>query len=289
MIMKKAEELLQNNQELEKEVNDLLNLSPVEYAKLKCQWYNDEIGNLDKEDGINCDVCHNKGKIAYVDENGNEFEKDCDCMKQRRTFIRLKKCGVSSEMLEHYTFSNFICKEEWQKSIKEIFIDYCKSIASGELNWLLMCGASGSGKTHLCTATFQKLVKSGMSGEYLLWNEEVPKILSLEKSSYEDNQIKYEKRLKFLQEVDLLYIDDFLKLTLNKWNDDSISLAYKIINSRYNNNKITIISSEFLPNKILEMDSAIFGRINEKSKNGKYILNCGNDKNKNYRLRKEDN
>ena len=37
------------------------------------------------------------------------------------------------------------------------------------------------------------------------------------------------------------------------------------------------------------IDYAIFERMNKKSKNGKYILNCGNDKSKNYRLRKEDN
>ena len=64
--MKKAEELLQNNQELEKEVNDILNLSPVEYAKLKCQWYNNEIGNLDKEDGIGMPKALNLKKLVCL-------------------------------------------------------------------------------------------------------------------------------------------------------------------------------------------------------------------------------
>lgn len=265
--------------------NEFSNMSEIEYARLKCKWYNEESGNLNEEDGINCDVCHNKGKIAYLDDNGNEFEKDCDCMKQRRTFIRLKKCGISKNMLEHYTFSNFICENEWQKNLKDTFINYCKEIAIGEKNWLMISAITGLGKTHLCTATFQKFIKSGMEGEYIIWNEEVPKILALEKSSYEDNQIKYDKRIKFLQNVELLYIDDLYKLTSNKYNEDSISLAYKIINSRYNNNKITIISTEFLPQAIKEIDCAIFGRIYEKAKNGFYILNCGNEEEKNYRLK----
>lgn len=259
-------------------------LSKREYAIMQCSWENENMGNLNEEDGIECELCKNKGIIYFVDENDCVVAKNCECTNQRKTIQRLKNCGITKNMLERYTFKNFVVENEWQKNIKEYVLEYCKTLINDNV-WMMISGISGCGKTHLCTAVFQRLIKSNRRGEYLLWNEEVPKILALEKSSYEDNQIKYESRIKFLQEVDVLYIDDFLKLTQNKWNDDSISLAYKIINSRYNNNKITIISSEYSINHIKNKDTAIAGRIIEKSCNGKFILDCGNEEYKNWRIK----
>ena len=259
-------------------------VSKKEYTEMQCQWENENIGYLNEADGINCDLCKNKGLIYFIDEKDTVVAKDCECMNQRRTIQRLKNCGITKEMLEHYTFKNFTTENEWQKNIKQYVLDYCKTLTEKN-NWMMISGVSGCGKTHLCTAVFQRLIKSNRKGEYLLWNEEVPKILALEKSTYEDNQIKYEKRLKFLQDVDVLYIDDFFKLTQSKWNEDSISLAYKIINSRYNNNKITIISSEYSINHIKSKDTAIAGRIVEKSENGRFIFDCGNEQEKNWRIK----
>lgn len=256
----------------------------IEYEKMKAQWYNEEEGNRHLEDGINCDICKNKGNIAYVDEYGNQFVKPCECEKQRTTFIRLKNCGISREMLERYTFSNYTTENEWQKKVKNIFVEYSKSIANKENNWLYYGGISGAGKTHLCVATFQKLIKSNMSGYYLLWNNEFPQILALEKSTLEENQYKYKEKIKTLTNVDVLYIDDFLKLTNNKFSNDNLSLAYKIINNRYINNKITIISSEYLVSQLNEIDKAICGRINEKANFGQFMFDCGEDERKNYRL-----
>lgn len=266
-------------------IKNILELSVLENTYLNVYWDNQKEGELHLIDGIECDICKNKGYIYCVGADGNDYQVECECQKQRKTLIRLNNCGITKEMLDKYTFGKYECENEWQKEAKTLFLEFCKDIASGNKYFIYYGGISGSGKTHLCTATFQKLIKSNMTGYYMLWNKEIPNILALEKSTYEDNQIKYYEKIKFLENIDVLYIDDFLKLTNNKYSNDSLSLAYKIINSRYNNNKITIISSEYLVNQLNELDMATCSRIYEKAKNGKYMFDCGNEKNKNYRYK----
>lgn len=279
-------------EEMEVQINGqrkkILELTMKENTYLNVYWDNLKEGELNLIDGIDCPICKNKGWIAKVDKNGWDYLVDCECKKQRKTISRLNNCGISKDMLEHYTFKNYICDDNWQKNIKQKFIEYCKEISEGKKSWLYYGGISGSGKTHLCTATFQRLIKSNMQGHYMLWNRDIPSILALEKSSYDDNQIKYAEKIKFLETVELLYIDDFLKLNEIKYNISSLSLAYKIINSRYINNKITIISSEYLVSKLAELDLATYGRIREKCAMGKYMIDCGEDSSRNYRKRKKE-
>ncbi len=143
----------------------------------------------------------------------------------------------------------------------------------------------GVGKSHLCTACFQELIKRGLEGDYLLWNNFVAEIIPMEKSVYDDVQKRYQDRMKRITTIDILYIDDFFKLTDSKYNNQATSLAYKIINERYNNDKITIISTELDPEQIEEKDLAICGRIIEKADFCKWWVKVGNSPTRNYRMK----
>ena len=79
-------------------------------------------------------------------------------------------------------------------------------------------------------------------------------------------------------------IDDFLKSNSNNSKfSDELNFAFEIINSRYNANKKTIISSELPISDINKYDSALAGRIAEKSAG--FTIQIQKDDNKNYRLR----
>lgn len=252
-----------------------------EYLKLQCQWMNEEQGDLNSEDGVECELCRNKGFIAVIEDNFIKY-KDCECKPKRKIAKRLKNCGVSDSMLQHYTFSNYKVNDKWQEITKNIFLDYSKDIFNGKTYWIYISGITGSGKTHLSVAAFQKIIKSGKHlAEYMNWNEESLRLISLSKS-YDTEE--YDKRLLRLQSVQLLYIDDFMKLTDSKFNRESISLAFRILDYRYRNDLPTMISSELSLEELSEIDSAVARRISEKANNGNYIIDLSKNEERKYKF-----
>lgn len=72
------------------------------------------------------------------------------------------------------------------------------------------------------------------------------------------NNPEYESLVSRNTECECLYIDDFFRQNPTQ---ADISLAFDILNSRYNTGKLTIISSEKTLSEILSADEALGGRI----------------------------
>jgi DNA replication protein DnaC len=139
-------------------------------------------------------------------------------------------------------------------------------------DWMFIGGSVGSGKTHICTATLQEIMKKGNQGIYKRWHEIVSE-LKEDMNNNKSNQYIYE-----LTTCNLLYIDDFLK----NYTKSDLGIAFRIIQGRHDRNLPTIISSEFYLSEIDEMDSAIGSRIKEKS--NKFTINILREEKKNFRL-----
>ena len=79
---------------------------------------------------------------------------------------------------------------------------------------------------------------------------------------------EYERRMRKLKRVEVLYIDDFLK---GGDSDADIRLAYEILNFRYNDTGLrTILSSETDLKTLLKRDEALGGRVYERARG--YVL-----------------
>lgn len=251
-------------------------------AETQSQWFNESKGDLNLDDGIECAICKNKGKISFV-EKGHEHIKDCECMKARKTVLRLRNCGITKSFLEKYSFQNWNTDNDWQNALLSKCKDFFKHYIHGNKYWFILSGQSGSGKTHLCTALFQELMRyCFLNGNYMMWNDEIPKLLSLRKSSYIDNQEKYEKLINLYKECDILYIDDLFKLD-TRYKEESLSIAYEILNYRYINDKIVLISTEVERDQFENLDTAIWGRCFEKTNRGEFWITL-TGKEKNYRI-----
>ena len=59
-------------------------------------------------------------------------------------------------------------------------------------------------------------------------------------------------------------------------------MAFELLDYRYNNDLITILSSELTFDRLLSLDEAIAGRIREKC--GPFLVNIARAAGKNYRL-----
>ena len=211
----------------------------------KCKSLNETVGNLDKQDGYNCDICKNKGYTFFAKEvNGMyaEYATECKCMKTRRVINKLQRSGLKN-IIKDYTFDKYKADELWQKTIKQIAIKFVKD---EESPWFFIGGQSGCGKTHICTAIAAYYLKRNKSVRYMLWRDEIVKIKAL----VNDDEA-YSRAIGDLKTAEVLYIDDLFKMGKDANGKvqfptvADINIAFEILNYRYNNrNLITIISSE---------------------------------------------
>lgn len=249
----------------------------LEFTKKQVDWFNEEEGELI---GYDCPKCKNKGRIAYLGDDGYIFTKQCSCMPFRKAMYLAEKSGLGNTLKE-YTFEKYNHDEKWQEGI---FLKAKEFLTDETAHCFYIGGQNGSGKSHICTAISGWFLEKGIDVHFCFWNDIVTEL----KQTVMDDTDKYDTLLEKLQTATILYIDDFFKI---KPTTADMDKAFQIINYRYNLCKktgakrfITIISSEKTLSDLVELDEAIASRIVEMS-NKKYALSVEKDTNKNMRLR----
>lgn len=249
--------------------------TPSDYQKQRIEWYNNSEGHLHEADGYNCSLCKNRGYSLEVDENGYEYYVNCKCQKVRATLKRAARSGLGNIITE-YTFDKYEDTEPWQTEIKNKAKAFC---ADDMAKWFYIGGQVGAGKTHICTGIAAHYIKAGREVKYMLWAEEAKKLKALV------NDEGYQEEISIYKNIDVLYIDDFLKVKSGETPTTAdLNLAFEIINHRLlDGDKVTIISSEKMLDEIMDYDEATMSRIFQKT--GQYKFNIPKDRAKNYRLR----
>lgn len=243
---------------------------------------NSRQGNLNK-DGFNCKLCLNKGWIAVVHKEPTyvtQATKLCGCLEVRKMIQNAKDSGMG-DLLDH-KLENFEAIEEWQKSVLQLANQYLE--CRGD-NWFAVLGQSGAGKTMICSAIANKLLKRYKKVKFMTWTEFTEK---LKRMRFDEDRDGY---FEEFSRSEVLYIDDFLKGSITaddvgrlKANTTDVKYAFQLINERYNKRLVTIISSEYLIDDIREfVDEAVAGRINERCR--EFCLQIRKDKDKNYRFK----
>ena len=262
-----------NLSEVEKQSSDL---SVTEVMRRRAERYNASVGKLNA-DGYNCSKCLNRGYTAQiVEKNGMPYEiyQECECMKVRRSIARIKTSGLENS-IKNCKLSAYKATEPWQKSILDKANEYLTS-GVNDGKWWYIGGQSGAGKTHICTGIARELLYSGHEVKYVIW-EQASKALKAVM-----NEPEYEEGLAKLENAEILYIDDLFKPIADRPPTDAdLRLAFELLNYRYANRKITLISSERFLGEIFELDEATGGRIYERSKG--YMISVERDKERNYR------
>lgn len=240
------------------------------HDKKLCDRYNTSAGSLQ---GYNCKKCKNRGSF-WKFKDGEIVTVPCECQEFRKTLYKIEKSGLKGS-IDKLTFDSFNASTDWQEHIK---IQAKAFVQDHNGKWFYIGGQVGCGKTHICTAIVGELFKQGKTGQYMLWRDEAVKL----KASVNDYDV-YKKIIDPLKTVDVLYIDDFFKTEKNKLPTQAdINVAFEILNHRYSNDKITVISSERTIDELLDIDEAVGSRIYEKTRESNIII--GQNRSKNYRL-----
>lgn len=267
-------------------------LSPKERAERMIQNANNLDGDLNQDDGYNCDICRNKGFVVMLTESKRpdgtvvygETSVECKCKVIRNSIRRMKKSGLEN-IIKKCTFDAFEDSEQWQNQIKTAAQAFADNVDELEKKWFFIGGGIGTGKTHLCTAISRKMLYDGKSVKYMLWVDESTRLKSLI-----NDDMRYSEIMHELKSTEVLYIDDFFKIVKDGYGQElkptaaDIKLAYEIINYRYQHQElVTIISSERHIGEIYTIDSAVGSRIYEMTKGNAY--NISRDENRNYRTK----
>lgn len=231
-----------------------------------------------------CPICDGTG-FANVGDifPGYHFVAYCHCGKMRQAQQRIQESGLG-EALHAMTFDSFMGREVWQKQMLRTAAAYVSAVENlkplEKAPWLMIGGQSGSGKTHLCTAAFGKLLDAGIAGRYMEW---LPTCRRLKAVA---NERDFDELLQPFQNAPLLYIDDLLKQqnkTTPTPSDADVRVAFELLNARYNRGLPTLISSEWLSAELLTVDEATFSRVLERAKG--FTLDIARQENRNFRTR----
>lgn len=270
-----------SDEELKQKILDARQRIPkgVNHIQLKVDAYNKTEGSMKY---IDCPVCKNKGLIAVINAEGEEVIKECSCMKKRRLFRNLESSGLKG-VYERYKLENYIADADWQQAVLAKTKAYMEDIIAGKSYWLYVGGQRGSGKSHICTAVSGRLIAHGLIAQFYLWQDIV--------SGYRATTYRESDRQKLLSNlfgaVDVLYIDDFLKVRAKNDIDLNYDIAFQVLNARYNSRQPVIISSELTITDLAKEDSALSGRITEMANNGEYVLNIERSPEKDMRNKKK--
>lgn len=196
--------------------------------------------------------------------------------KAQEILHNLKKSGLGKQ-LQKYTFDNYKTELPFQEDIKQTALEF----VNDGFGWFAILGQSGVGKSHICTAIAAELAKKGLTLKYMLWLEEINKV------KYNMKE-QHDKWLKECTDADVLYIDDFLK-TRKRTDptDTDLELAFEVLDARYREGKITIISSEKYDTEIEKYDRAVYRRILEMAGENNVIV-IPEDTNKDMSLKYKD-
>ena len=220
-----------------------------------------------------CEKCNNEGYLIEEHE-GREVAVECGCMRRRETLMNIKNSNLQ-EAFKRYTFENYVTDTDWRNKIK----DKAKAYLKNQVRGFYIGGQIGAGKTHICTAIAGRFVIAGYRVKHEQWRE----LTSYLRSNMNDDE--YYFKMDKLKKAKVLYIDDFLKTEMGKPPTESdLKIAWELINSRYQANVKTIISSEHTIRSLMQTSEAIGSRIVEMTETD-FMLDIKKDMKKNYRLK----
>jgi DNA replication protein DnaC len=196
-----------------------------------------------------------------MNENTNTA-RFCSCRKAKQYKNLYKNAGIT-KAFSHKTFDNFIVdkKPTIVKKTKDIVYKFAKGFDFKQS--LAILGQVGSGKTHLCIAVSNELLKKNIGVLYMQYRESITQL----KQCITDEQT-YKTELNKYRTAPVLYIDDLFKGIEKQGhiNDSEMRIMFEIINYRYINELPVLVSSEYNSMTLIQFDEAVGSRIIEMCK-----------------------
>lgn len=238
-----------------------------------------------------CQICHEQNKtseasgglVFYFDSDG--YRCCYECMERYMCTElpihhekAVRKVIARSEMPKELLtkeVAGFKPTLPWQGNMRKMAIEWCKNKywrkhQKGNKDWLILCGQPGTGKTHLASACSNHMLKQGYELLYARWSEVMQGVRS--------HDMHFLERCK---KAPVLFLDDLYKG--DHFTPMEMKATAELIDHRYVNDLITIVTTEKDQNQLKDLDQATLGRIVERCNGSWYII--PKQKESDYRLR----
>jgi DNA replication protein DnaC len=176
----------------------------------------------------------------------------CDCTGKDRTARTMGRARIPNRY-EHCDFDNFDTKlyddesgsdfAKWNHGLEQAKLvteAFARDYPAGTDTGLLLMGPCGAGKTHLAVAALRQIVLRGHTGLFYDYRELLKEI----QGSY--NPESQTSELGVLEPVltaDVLLLDDLGASKPSPW---ALETVGHILNSRYNERRITLLTTNYL-------------------------------------------
>jgi len=174
----------------------------------------------------------------------------CACTRQGREDSLYERARIPKHY-RHCDFESFESDlphegsdaEDWNRSLKQARLlveKFAREYPGGSERGLLLMGPCGVGKTHLGVAALVELLRRGHEGLFYDYRE----MLKTIQSSY--NPVSQTSEMDVLDPVvrsEVLLLDDLGASKPSAWALDTVGY---ILNARYNENRVTLLTTNYL-------------------------------------------
>lgn len=200
-----------------------------------------------------CPACSDSG---FVDT------RMCSCLRELLVKMNIESSGMG-KLIEKQTFENFdlawynASPDEERRMAHNLKTakDFAKSFGKKQQN-LLLIGSTGTGKTHISTAIAGRVIKGGFD---VLYDSAQNIVASFEQDRFHSGYGAQESQSAKYMECDLLIVDDLGTEFVNQF---TVSCLYNLINTRQNQGRSTIISTNLSAEELAaKYEGRIYSRI----------------------------
>jgi DNA replication protein DnaC len=194
---------------------------------------------LERTEGGVCEFCFGTGTRLELDEAGIKSAVICNCQRSNTGTKALEAARIPLRF-RNCSFHNYYPKNDSQyfaHSFASRLAEEYPVVESG----LLFMGSVGVGKTHLAIAVLKELISK--KGVGCLFYESGSLLKAIQDSYNPVSQTSEMRVLAPVYQADVLVLDELGATVPTNWVRDTM---YQIINTRYNNKKLTIFTTNYL-------------------------------------------